>query len=58
MALLLENLLFTVVVPGTVAVYVPVFVLRNQPSASRIESAVAAAVLAWALLFRSVAVLL
>jgi len=34
MALLLKNLLFTLVVPGTVAVYVPFYLTRDLPGAS------------------------
>lgn len=34
MALLLKNLLFTLVVPGTVAVYVPLSIARGHPRAS------------------------
>lgn len=46
MVLLLKNLLFTIVVPGTVAVYVPLLVLRNRPPASGIESGIAVVALA------------
>lgn len=46
MVLLLKNLLFTVIVPGTVAVYVPLLVLRDRPFASTIESAIAVAAFA------------
>ena len=34
MALLLKNLLFTVLVPGTVAVYIPLLIARDLSSAS------------------------
>lgn len=34
MALLLKNLLFTVVVPGTVAVYLPLWIAGDRPPAS------------------------
>jgi protein-S-isoprenylcysteine O-methyltransferase Ste14 len=41
--LLLANLLFTVVVPGTVAVYVPVFVFSHAPAVMSATSAAAVA---------------
>src|SRR2546425_12059144 len=34
MRLLLKNLLFTLVVPGTVGVYVPLFLARDRPAAA------------------------
>jgi protein-S-isoprenylcysteine O-methyltransferase Ste14 len=34
MVLLLKNLLFTVVVPGTVAIYAPLFMVRDQAAGS------------------------
>ena len=43
--LLLKNLLFTVVVPGTVAVYVPLLIARGRSPASGAAFAVATAVL-------------
>ncbi|MEM7049107.1 MAG: isoprenylcysteine carboxylmethyltransferase family protein [Acidobacteriota bacterium] len=46
MVLLLKNLLFTVVVPGTVAVYVPLLIIGDHPRASGIVSAIAAILLA------------
>jgi protein-S-isoprenylcysteine O-methyltransferase Ste14 len=46
MALLLKNLLFTVLVPGTVGVYVPLLLARGRPAASGPALAVALAVLA------------
>jgi protein-S-isoprenylcysteine O-methyltransferase Ste14 len=39
--LVLKNLLFTVVVPGTVAVYVPLLIVRDQAAASRLWTAAA-----------------
>jgi len=36
MMLLLKNLLFTVVVPGTIAVYIPLFLARDRRPASRL----------------------
>ncbi len=46
MVLFLKNLLFTIVVPGTVAVYLPMLVLGDQPRASGLESALAVVALA------------
>jgi len=46
MILLLKNLLFTLVVPGTVAVYVPLLIAQNHPPASGPWFALAVAVLA------------
>ena len=34
MTLLLKNLLFTLIVPGTVGVYVPLFVAQGEPAAT------------------------
>lgn len=45
MALLFKNLLFTVVVPGTVSVYVPLLIARRGPPASGPGLAIASAVL-------------
>ena len=45
MILLLKNLLFTLVVPGTVAVYVPLLIVRNRSPASGPWFAVALALL-------------
>ena len=45
MALLLKNLLFTVLVPGTVAVYVPLLVAQDRSAASGPALAIALAVL-------------
>ena len=45
MALLLKNLLFTVLVPGTVAVYIPLLIAQNRPFASGPMLALALAVL-------------
>jgi protein-S-isoprenylcysteine O-methyltransferase Ste14 len=47
MTLLLKNLLFTVVVPGTVAVYVPLMIADGRSPASGIVFAIACAVLAF-----------
>ena len=54
MVLLLKNLLFTVVVPGTVAVYVPLLIARPRPVATgvvgwagRLLLAVGSTVYAW-----------
>lgn len=46
MILLLKNLLFTLLVPGTVAVYVPLLIVQNRPPASCPLFAIALAVLA------------
>lgn len=46
MALLLKNLLFTVLVPGTVAVYLPLQIVRSRPVGSGLTLAIALAVLA------------
>ena len=46
MALLLKSLLFAAIVPGTVAVYVPILMTRNSCLASDPEVAFAVAVLA------------
>ena len=46
MVLVLKNLLFVVIVPGTVAVYVPLLIGRNRPIASGAVLAGAAALLA------------
>lgn len=46
MALLLKNLLFTVIVPGTVAVYVPLLIARGRSVGSGLVLAIALAVLA------------
>ncbi|HME71890.1 MAG TPA: isoprenylcysteine carboxylmethyltransferase family protein [Myxococcota bacterium] len=43
MALLIKNLLFTLVAPGTVAVYVPLLIARGHPRAS--DGALASALL-------------
>ncbi len=45
MVLFLKNLLFTVIVPGTVAVYVPWLIARDQPLASATWLAVSSALL-------------
>ncbi len=45
MALLIKNLLFTLVVPGTVAVYVPLFIGRGHPRASGVALAGALVIL-------------
>ena len=44
--LFLKNLLFTLVVPGTVAVYVPLFIAQNRPPTSGPLFALALALLA------------
>jgi protein-S-isoprenylcysteine O-methyltransferase Ste14 len=44
--LLLKNLIFTLVVPGTIGVYVPLFIARGQAPVSGAWLAIAAAVLA------------
>jgi protein-S-isoprenylcysteine O-methyltransferase Ste14 len=46
MVLLLKNLLFTSVVPGTVAVYVPLLIVQDCSAASGLLFAIALAVLA------------
>src|SRR5262249_23641289 len=46
MLLFLKNLLFTLVVPGTVAVYVPLFIAQNRPPISGPLFALALAILA------------
>lgn len=46
MILFLKNLFFTLVVPGTVAVYVPLVIARNRLAVSRPLFAIALAVLA------------
>jgi protein-S-isoprenylcysteine O-methyltransferase Ste14 len=46
MVLLLKNLLFTVLVPGTVTIYVPLLIARNRPPASGALFPIAVAVLA------------
>ncbi len=46
MVLFLKNLLFTVVFPGTVAVYLPMFIARDRPPASGGNLAVAVALFA------------
>ena len=43
--LLLENLLFTLVVPGTVAVYVPLLLAPDEPGGSTLARALAVAAL-------------
>jgi protein-S-isoprenylcysteine O-methyltransferase Ste14 len=45
MVLLLKNLLFTVIVPGTVAVYIPLLITQKRAPAQGLEFAVALAVL-------------
>lgn len=45
MALLVKSLLFTVLVPGTVAVYVPLLIVRGHSPASGLAFAVALALL-------------
>jgi len=45
MVLLLKNLLFTVIVPGTVAVYVPLLITHKRAPAQGLELAIAVAVL-------------
>ena len=47
MRLFLKNLLFTVVVPGTVAVYIPVFLFSHEPLALSIRTLAATAILAF-----------
>ena len=56
MLLFLKNLLFTIVVPGTVAVYVPVFVFSHNPAqlslftlSSGLLLAIGAAIYLWCL---------
>lgn len=46
MVLLLKNLLFTFVVPGTVGIYVPLLILRERSPASGAEFTIGAAALA------------
>lgn len=46
MLLFLKNLLFTLIVPGTVAVYVPLWFARNRPAAEGPMLALAIALLA------------
>ncbi|MBI3061806.1 MAG: isoprenylcysteine carboxylmethyltransferase family protein [Deltaproteobacteria bacterium] len=46
MVLLLKNLLFTLVVPGTVGVYVPLLLARDRPPASGLVFLLALALLA------------
>lgn len=46
MMLFLKNLLFTLVVPGTVAVYVPLFIARSHPPTSGPLFVIALAILA------------
>lgn len=46
MTLLLKNLFFTLLVPGTVAVYVPLLIARGRPPAAGPRLALALAVLA------------
>jgi len=46
MMLFLKNLLFTLVVPGTVAVYIPLVIAQNRPPTSGPLFAIALAVLA------------
>lgn len=43
--LLLKNLLFTVIVPGTVAVYLPLTIARGRPAASGVVFAIGVALL-------------
>ena len=45
MVLLIKNVLFTVVVPGTVALYIPLLIVRNRPPSSGVVFAIAVAVL-------------
>lgn len=45
MSLLLKNVLFTIVVPGTVAVYAPLLMARNRSTASGVVFAIAVALL-------------
>jgi len=47
MLLLLKNLLFTVLVPGTVAVYLPLAIIDGRPPVSR--WALVAALPVWAI---------
>jgi len=44
--LFLKNLVFTILVPGTVAIYVPVFVFPHEPITVSVNSAVAVLLLA------------
>ena len=46
MILLLKNLLFTLVVPGTIGVYVPLFLARDRPAATGLMFLFALALLA------------
>jgi protein-S-isoprenylcysteine O-methyltransferase Ste14 len=46
MALLFKNLLFTLIMPGTVGVYVPLFLARSLPAASGAVLALASVILA------------
>jgi protein-S-isoprenylcysteine O-methyltransferase Ste14 len=46
MMLLLKNLLFTLVVPGTIGVYVPLLLARGRPPASGLMFLLALAILA------------
>ncbi len=46
MILLLKNLLFTLVVPGTIGVYVPLFLARDRPAAAGLMFLFALALLA------------
>ena len=41
MAILLKNLLFTVIIPGAVAVYVPLLIAKPQPPATGVAGAIA-----------------
>ena len=41
MVLLLKNLLFTFIIPGTVGVYIPLFIARYRSPASGVVGAVA-----------------
>ncbi len=45
MVLILKNLLFTVLVPGTVAGYLPLFIARDSVSSTGLQLALASAVL-------------
>ena len=45
MALLVKNLLFTLIIPGTVAVYVPLWMARDWPVATGVAGMVALALL-------------
>lgn len=47
MMLLLKNLVFTVIVPGTVAVYVPLLIVRHEPRTSGTVFILAIALLAF-----------